>query len=354
MTAGSTLNKGIFWSILVIIALLFSYLAAKTLTPFLIAFILAYMLQPAIARIKTKFKIPYSAASYCIYSLFFGSFVIGIIILLPIIYQQIFIFINKIPVYKDYIQTSLIPVLTEQIVSIDPFIADKIKNAVESLISSIFGVIATIFNNIWVYTMATINMFIIAILVPVILLYFLRDWPKIIKTFEGLMPLVEKSKIRKILSSINNLISAYIRGQLNVCLILSVYYSIGLYLLGLEPALLLGIASGFLIIIPFIGSLLSFITVMIIGYFTFGFGGNFIYLIILYSVGMFAEGYILTPKIIGDRIGLHPLWIMFAVLSLGSLFGFVGIFFAIPIAGTIKILLKSLIDTYKTSRFYKS
>jgi putative permease len=137
-------------------------------------------------------------------------------------------------------------------------------------------------------------------------------------------------------------------------MLLTIYYVTGLSIIGLDLALLLGIFSGFLIIIPFIGVVLSFLMVTISCYFSFGAGTELIYVLILFARGYTVESYILTPKIIGDRIGLHPVWIIFSVFATANLFGFVGVLFAIPIAGITKVCLLNIIDYYKSSSMYKS
>ena len=347
------MHKIICWLVAAGIPIVVLLLTANILAPFFIAFIIAYILQPLIDNSWLKDKLPRSIVSCGVFIIFLGAFILSLIILLPIIYHQISLLISKIPIYKHYLQSELAPVFTAKIHSIDPSIANKIKDSFKTIIDSAFTTIVLIINNIWSYTMATINIMTIILLVPVILFYFLRDWPKMIKTLENLLPARGKGKIREIFSSINELLSAYIRGQFNVCLLLSGFYWVGLSIIGLDSSLLLGILSGFLIIVPFIGTLISFSFTMIIGYFTWGLA-KLSYIIILYVAGYIIESYILTPKIIGDKIGLHPLWIMFAVFACGSLFGLIGIFFAIPIAGIIKVLLKFAVISYKSSKIYKT
>jgi putative permease len=311
------------------------------------------MLQPVINNICVKYNLPRNVVALGVFVIFLGTFIVTLVILMPIIYKQISILISKIPTYKHYIQTEIVPFLTSKVQSVDPKIADKIQHSLKGFINGAFSVIAGLFNNVWGYTMATINIFAIILLVPIILVYLLRDWPVITNNIDNLIPIRGRSKIREILSSINDLLSAYIRGQFNVCVILSVYYGIGLSIIGVDLGLLLGILSGFLIIVPFIGTLIAFSLSMIISYFSFGYTIKLFYVFILYIFGYLMENYLLTPKIIGDRIGLHPLWIMFAVFAIGSLFGFVGIFFAIPIAGIIKVLLKYGIEYYRSSSIYR-
>ena len=347
------MNRIVFWGVTLSLAIIMVYLVSDTLAPFLISFIFAYLLQPVIEANCERFKWPRSMVTFAVFVMFLSSFVAIIVLLVPMIYQQIAIFVSKIPQYKSNFEAG-VSAWSDELDRINPELAAKVSDYAQSFINSAFTIFASFANHIWQYTLATINFFAIIVLVPIILYYFLRDWPKIVSNIESILPMRGKSKVREIFTSINELLSAYIRGQLNICLMLTVYYVIGLHVIGLDLALLLGILSGFLIIIPFIGALISFLLVTISCYFTFGAGVELIYATILFIFGHIVEGYILAPKIIGDRIGLHPVWIIFAVFAAGSLFGFIGVVFAIPLAGIVKVLLSHIIDYYKSSNIYKN
>ena len=347
------MNRLAFWSIVLAVACSFIYLVSDTLVPFLVAFIFAYLLQPAIDTNCHKLKLPRGIVTLGVFTMFLSGFVAIIVLIVPIIYQQIAVFVSKIPQYKSNFQSG-ITAWSERLNDVNPELSNKVTESAQNFLDSAFSIFASFANHIWQYTLATINFFTIVALVPIILYYFLRDWPQIVSSIESILPMRGKSKVREIFISINELLSVYIRGQLNICLLLAFYYILGLNLIGLDLALLLGILSGFLIIIPFIGAMISFLMVVISCYFTFGAGIELVYVIILYVVGHSVEGYILAPKIIGDRIVLHPVWIIFAVFAAGSVFGFIGIVFAIPIAGIVKVLLSHVIDYYKSSKMYKN
>jgi putative permease len=345
------MNKLVFWGLAFLVVASIIYRVSDTLVPFVISFIFAYLLQPIIDKISQRFNFPRNLISSAIFALFISSFIIILLLLLPIIYDQISIFITKIPNYKNNFSIGL-SYLVSRIDTIDPDIANKLSESLQNFVNSAFSVVVAAANNIWSYTLATINFFAIIILVPVILYYFLRDWPKMIKSVESILPRKEKNKIGKIFSDINSLLSAYIRGQLNICLLLSAYYFIGLSLVGIDLALLLAIISGFLVIIPFIGAFISLFLMLVSCYFSYGASVEIVYILVLFVIAHIIEGYILTPQIIGDKIGLHPVWIIFSVFAAGSVFGFVGIVFAIPIAGVIKILLFNMIEYYKSTKIY--
>lgn len=353
MFEGDVVLSRIFsWILLTLAIGSFCYLVSDVLAPFLVAFVFAYILQPLITRNKARYPFSRSVISLLVFCVFVSGFILLTLVVTPIIYQQLSLFVVKIPKYRDSFQEN-INLVINYINSFDPEAANKISEISKSAVNSIFSVVSSFANHIWDYTVATINVFALVALVPVILYYFMRDWEKIVSALEGLMPEHGKNKMREIFISINELLSGYIRGQLNICLILSIYYTIGLSLIGIDLALLLGLLSGFLIIIPFIGAIASFLLAALSCYVTFGFGYEFIYMTILFIVGHTIEGYILVPKIIGNKIGLHPVWVIFSVFAAGSLFGFIGILFAIPIAGIVKVLVLQFLDYYKTTSFYR-
>ena len=329
------------------------YAVSDILAPFVISFIFAYILQPAIKTNCNKFGIRRSTATIAVFTIFLSAFIILIVLVAPIIYNQFLVFIDKIPQYKNNFD-AIIESWSKQINNIDPVIANKLSDSAQNLVNNILSLFSYFADHVWKYTLATINFFTVIALVPILLFYFLRDWPQIVRTVERLFPLKGKSKAGEIIFSINELLSAYVRGQLNICMILTVYYVIGLSIIGIDLALLLGIFSGFLIVIPFIGTVISFLLVLTSCYFSFGAGREFIYVLILFAVGHIIESYVLTPKIIGNKIGLHPVWVMFSVFAAANLFGLIGIFFALPAAGIIKICLSHLIQYYKSSELYKN
>lgn len=347
-------TKVIFWSCFGILLGIGIHSLREQIAPFFIAFVLAYILDPIIRSNCQRFKLSRTLAATFVFILFLGLFILVTSLLAPLIYSQLATLVSKIPHYRDYLQGEIAPLITQKFKAIDPSITAKISSAIQNFVSSTLMLMARLFDNLWYSAKATINLIIITLLVPIILFYLLRDWDRVKKCLYDLLPLKHRDEINNMLKELSGLLSAYVRGQLNICLILSVLYGSFLSLIGLDLGLLIGVLSGFLVIIPLIGNLISFSLALIVGYVSFGLNYQLLYIAILYPSLALLENYFLTPKIIGDRIGLHPLWIMFSVFASGAIFGFVGIFFAVPIAGIIKVLLKYTIKWYKTSSFYKS
>lgn len=338
------MNKTILWFCALGIVLSIIWLFGSIITPFVISFLLAYILHPLVNKITSKCSINKAVVAIFIAVCFTAVAVLLLTLIVPLIYEQVSLLISQLPVYKTYIQGNIIPLLTDKMRYISPDITMRIQSILQGAINNMLGIVASTVNNILDYTMATIGMMFTILLIPIILFYFLRDWPSQTLPFEDLIPNGWLKITKTTLSKIDNLLSAYIVGQSNVCFLMALYYSVGLSVVGLNIGVLLGIISGLTIIIPFVGFLLSFGSALIIGYISFGVGHEILYIAILYITGSVIEGSILTPKIIGDKIGLHPLWIIFSVLAGGHLFGIVGLLFAIPAAGVCKILFALAIE----------
>lgn len=341
------------WGLIIASIIGIVYLVSDVVLPFIIAFIIAYMLYPVTKFLAEKFSISLSRSGIIIFALFMSICTTIITIIVPIIYTQISAFIKKLPDYHSKLQHGITN-LSEKLSQVDPNISAKISDHLREVIDQLLTLFSSLINHIWDYTLATINFFTICVIVPFALFYFLRDWHKMISSLGSLFPVKSKGQIQEILLSINQLLSDYIRGQLTICVILSIYYIISFALIGLDFALLLGLCSGFLVLIPFIGTIISFIIVMLSGYISFGLDFHLLYIIATYVVVHFLEGYYLTPKIIGEKIGLHPLWIVFSVLVGANLLGILGIVIALPIAGVIKILWSHLLNYYKLSPIYNN
>ncbi|HJK87804.1 MAG TPA: AI-2E family transporter, partial [Candidatus Megaira endosymbiont of Hartmannula sinica] len=168
-----------------------------------------------------------------------------------------------------------------------------------------------------------------------------------------IIPESQRKKIINLFGEFDEMLSSYIRGQFFLILLLSLYYILFFHLISFDFALVLGLLSGVMIIIPFIGAIFSFLVVIIVGYFSFGLSYNLLYLTLIFIVGHTIEGYIFTPHIIGKKIGLHPILILISLLLGGNMFGIEGVIFALPVAGILKILFIHMLNYYKNTRLYR-
>jgi predicted PurR-regulated permease PerM len=344
--------QAIIISCFLIFLISIGYWQSHTIIPFLIAFITAYLLQPLAHWLERKLKFSKTSVAMLIISLFLLFIIVSSLVIVPFLYEQISLFIKKLPLYQEAITTTIVPNLVRKLNEINPVAAEKVRIYIQGISDRLLGETFHILNNLWQYTLSTISFFANIVLVPFVLYYFIRDWNSVTHTIEDLVPVAYKARYKFITSEINNLLAAYIRGQLNACLILAGYYSFILGIFRVDFPLLLGALSGFLIIIPFIGFALSLALSILVAYI----GGHSLsvcmYILIAYIIGHAVEGYILIPRLVGRSIGLHPVWVVFAILALGNLYGIIGIIVAIPVAGITKILLKFAFGYYKNSELY--
>ena len=199
---------------------------------------------------------------------------------------------------------------------------------------------------------ALINLLSLLLITPVVAFYMLRDWDTFVKKVDNLLPRKSKNEIREQFKLIDKALSGFIRGQVSVCVILGAYYSFGLHIIGLELGLLVGFLAGLISFIPYVGSISGFLISIILAFAQFGDVTKIIEVVAVFMIGQFIEGNFLTPKLVGDNIGLHPVWVMFSLLAGGVLLGFLGLMIAVPVAAIIGVLTRYTINNYKKSSLY--
>ena len=199
---------------------------------------------------------------------------------------------------------------------------------------------------------ALINLISLLLVTPVVAFYMLRDWDKFVEKVDALLPRKSKKTIREQFRQIDRALSGFIRGQFSVCVILGTYYSIGLKLVGLELGILVGFLAGLISFIPYVGSISGFVVSVVLALAQFNDYTKVLEVIAVFVIGQFVEGNFLTPKLVGDNVGLHPVWVMFALLAGGVLLGFLGLMIAVPVAAIIGVLTRYAINNYKKSNLY--
>lgn len=198
---------------------------------------------------------------------------------------------------------------------------------------------------------AIFNLISLLLITPVVAFYMLRDWDMFIAKVDSLLPRRSKASIREQARQIDRTLAGFIRGQLSVCVILGTYYSLGLYLVGLDLGLLVGFIAGLISFIPYVGSIVGFLLSIGIAFAQFDSLMPILQVVLVFVTGQFLEGNFLTPKLVGENVGLHPVWVMFALLAGGVLLGFLGLMIAVPLAAVIGVLLRHAIENYKKALF---
>lgn len=341
----------LFWIALISVAALLIYLLAPVLTPFLVGAILAYIADPLADLLELK-GLSRNRAVLIVFSVL--TFVgLGIlIILIPLIQQQLVLFVTKLPQYINWLQKEGIPSL-EQVL---PFtldlnlILEQLKQQVEGSGKAVFSIISAISQSGFTLLGWLANM----VLIPVVSFYLLRDWDPFMAHIHRLIPRKHQGVVGELARESDEVLANFFRGQLMVMSALALIYSIGLWFIGLEFSLLIGLTAGIVSFVPYLGLIVGMVIASIAAVMQFHELTPLLYIAIIFGGAQLIEGVLLTPLLLGDKIGLHPVVVLFAVLAGGELFGFFGILLALPVAAVVMVLLRHSHQQYLNSEIYSS
>lgn len=330
---------------------LFLYALRSILLPFAVGILAAYFLDPLVNKL-TKRKLSRNSASLLVLGCLLVIFIPLLIFLGGVIVSQIADMSVKIPNYVNAFVHRILPVLQDLQEKFVFFSSTNTEEFLQKHTTDTFRIVGKILNGLINESFAFINIMSLLLISPVVAFYMLSDWPKITSGFMKLIPVKHQKSLSDVFEQINKIISGYLRGQFVVCLFLGAFYSCGLVLIGLDLGLMVGFMAGLISFIPYVGSISGFLTAIILALVQYGAGIELAEVVAIFAVGQFIEGNFLTPKLVGENIGLHPVWVMFALLSGGVLLGFLGMLVAVPVAAIIGVLLKILIKNYQKSRIY--
>lgn len=345
-------KKFVFWFIFTCLFGGLIYALRGILLPFILGFILAYILNPLTIRLEKK---------VCSRSVASGSIVVGLIItilsslliIFPILQSQIIGFIQKVPSYVSTLWNKILPFLDMAKGYTSPEQMDVFKETISSQAFSFFNKIGVVLLDLFGESMVLFNIVSFILITPIITFYLLNDWPTIVKKIKGFIPQHKINIVQDHLTQIDIILSAFIRGQVIVCLFLALFYGLGLTVIGLDLGFSVGFIAGILSFIPYVGSITGFILSLLLAFNQSAGWSLFVGVLLVFGIGQFIEGYILTPKLVGDKVGLHPAWVIFALFAGGYLFGFLGVLLAVPVSAVFGVLLRSGLQWYKKSAFYK-
>ncbi len=343
--------KIIFWLAFFTVVSFFLVEVSSILTPFIISMVIAYFLDPLTRRLE-NLGIKRTCTVSIIVGLFFLVLAVGLFKLIPILFEQVKQFIITIPQYEKYVSNNLLIKFEAFIAKVDPKLATEINNQLATFSNKFFEYVLLVIHNIFNSSIAIFNIIAIICFTPILVFYLLRDWPAIEKQVNDLMPILQKKLILEQLKQIDIVLSSYIRGQVSVCLMLSLFYVVCLSLLGLNYALLISLIAGFLTIIPYLGFIIGGTLCALVALLQFSELQYMYITLAIFVIGHLLESYIITPKLVGEKVGLHPVWIIFSLMAGGALFGFWGMFFAIPIAAILGVIIRSMIKIYLASMIY--
>ena len=343
-------NKGIWIAVFVIVSVLI-YLLAPILMPFMSAAVLAYIADPLVDKFEKKMSRTL-AVSIVFFTLSLMALLL-LIILLPLIEQQIVILAEKLPLYIDRAQKYVFPLLKEQFgIDVALFDLNTLKHSLSEYWKTAGGIAANVISSLSRSGLILAGWAANFLLMLVVTFYLLRDWDVLVAKIHALIPRKREKTIVIIAKESDEVLGAFFRGQLMVMLALSVVYTIGLMIVGIDTALLIGVLSGMVSFVPYLGFIVGIVIASIVALMQFQEVLPLVYVAIVFMIGQALEGMLLTPWLVGDKIGLHPVAVIFAVLAGGQLFGFVGILLALPVAAIIAVVLRHMHERYTQSELY--
>jgi predicted PurR-regulated permease PerM len=328
------------------------YLLGPVLTPFLIAALLAYLGDPVVDWMEVR-GLPRTAAVGGVFVMLMLLLVSLPLLLVPALEGQLSALIKGLPGYLQWLQEHLAPWL-HQTLGIDPAVLDwaRLKTAVQEHWMKFGGLAGGVVDWVSASGLALVGLFANVVLVPVVAFYLLRDWDGLLTQIRDILPRRLELGTVRLASECDEVLGAFLRGQLLVMLALAIVYSLGLWIVGLELALLIGLLAGLVSFVPYLGFIVGIFAASIAAILQFQELTYLLPVFAVFAVGQALEGMVLTPKLVGDRIGLHPVAVIFAVMAGGQLFGFVGVLIALPVAAVVMVWLRHLHQTYTQSSLY--
>lgn len=329
-----------------------TYLLTPILTPFVTGATLAYLSDPLADRLE-GWGLPRTAAVVIVFLLL--SLLIGLflLLLLPALEAQIDRFIDNLPQLLRWIRLRVIPWLQAEFgIDVPLRNLEDITALLNRHWDTAGGTASYVLRSLSQSGLAVLGWLANAVLIPVVTFYLLRDWDPLVARLHQLLPRRYAGTAAKLVGEADSVLSAFVRGQLTVMLALGIIYATGLWLVGLDLAFLIGLLAGTVSFIPYAGTLLGVAAASIAALVQFGDASPLWYVLLVFGIGQAAEGMLLTPWLVGERVGLHPVAVIFAVLAGGQLFGFLGVLLALPVASVIMVLLRHVHELYKDSAFY--
>ena len=340
-----------FWLLSLAVAIGFLMVFRSILLPFIAGMALAYFLDPVADWFERR-GFSRLMATFAILIAFIALFALSLVVLIPILVTQAADLGGRIPGYITQLQS----LLMSESNLLPGWVSDQlgqIKESFAALLKEGAGLVGTIFQQIWNSGMALLDIAALFVVTPVVAFYLLLDWDNMVEKVDSWIPRDHVETVRYLAKQIDATIAGFVRGQGSVCIILGVIYAVGLSIVGLNFGLLIGLFAGLISFIPYVGSMVGLVLALIVAIVQFW--PDFVMIgavVAVFAVGQFFEGNILQPRLVGKSVGLHPVWLMFALFAFGALFGFVGMLIAVPAAASVGVLVRFGISRYLNSDLY--
>jgi predicted PurR-regulated permease PerM len=337
-----------YWTIAAALFFVALWFLGDVILPFVIGGAVAYFLDPVADRLETLgLSRIWSTVVITVAALLI--FTIAALLVIPTLVNQSVALVNMAPSLAENLQAFL----TERF----PSLMDQnsiLRHSLDTLGTKIQERGGELINAVLSSAMSVLNVVLLIVVVPVVAFYLLLDWDRMVAVIDNLLPRDHAPVIRKLATDIDRTLASFIRGQVTVCVILGTYYAIALMAIGLQFGLVVGFVAGLISFIPYVGALVG--GVLAIGLALFQFWGEWWLLggvVAIFFVGQFFEGNILSPNLVGSSVGLHPVWLIFALSAFGSVFGFVGMLVAVPVAAALGVVVRFFAERYREGRLYR-
>ncbi|MFB9068840.1 AI-2E family transporter [Pseudofulvimonas gallinarii] len=349
--------NGRFWLVTVLVTAVLVYLLAPILTPFVFAALLAYLADPLVDRME-RWSIAGRAlgrtgAVVVVFAAWVIILVLVLLWLVPMLERQIGRLINELPRYFQWFQETALPWITERLGLETPTLdGGQVATLLGEHWRTAGGIAATVVASVSKSGMAVISWVVNLLLIPVVAFYLMRDWDTLVAQVDRLVPRPNAPVVRRLARESDQVLGAFLRGQMLVMLALATIYSVGLWIVGINLALLIGLVAGLISFVPYLGAIVGVGMAVIAALVQFGELWPLVGVAIVFSIGQTVEGFVLQPLLLGDRIGLHPVAVIFAIMAGGQLFGFLGVLLALPVAAVLVVVLRHFHRRYRASDVY--
>lgn len=341
------------WTVGLGVFVLLVWLLSGVLTPFVAGMVIAYLLDPVADRLEA-WGASRTVATTILTVLFILLFLGAIILVIPALVGQARTLAEVLPGLIERGWERFGPLVDELRARFNLSTPEELQGALASYAGSVGEWAAGLLTGLASGGAAVLNVLSLLVITPVVSFYLLRDWDSLVATVDGWLPRDHRDTIRRLLDEIDRSIAGFLRGQLSVCVLLGLFYGLGLAAIGLNGGLVVGLLAGLISFIPYVGSITGFVASILLAVVQFGLGDVVMLGLTagLFLAGQFIEGNFLTPRLVGSRVGLHPVWVIFALLAGGALFGFLGVMLAVPVAAAIAVLIRFALKKYLESPLY--
>lgn len=328
------------------------YLLKSVLLPFVAGILVAYCLDP-LADWLERAGCSRTLATAIITAGFFLAVGLGVVVIFPLLQDQIVGLAHRMPAAVEAVRERALPLIERLHTQLTDEQVAKLKDAAGGYAGDAVKWVTQFVKDLLSGGVAVFQLISLLIITPLVSFYLLRDWDRIVERFNTLLPRDMAPTIREQMAAIDATIDGWMRGQAMVCLILGIWYGLGLTVVGLEFGLVVGFLTGLVSFIPYFGCGIGLIVALGIALAQFGIGAKIVMVVGVFAIGQIVEGYVLTPRLVGEKVGLHPVWVIFALFAGGALFGFTGVLLAVPAAAVIGVLIRFAISRYKESELYR-